>query len=161
MSDAFRPEVLAAFMQRVVDDQVLPVLFLRTVRPFCRRISLTRVGDPSGVDVQVAAAVCVDHAALPAHHEASLEDSVSLGGIHPMRQGDCAQLVQRNPTASAGAAQGIRRQAAHAARADPRVCVEQYVASSLPSRIALTGSAEGGNTNSRIDSLLAILQGDE
>lgn len=32
MPDAFRPEVLAAFMQQVVDQTPLPVLFLRTVR---------------------------------------------------------------------------------------------------------------------------------
>ncbi|ORY92427.1 Symplekin tight junction protein C terminal-domain-containing protein [Leucosporidium creatinivorum] len=31
MSDAFRPEVLAAFMQQLVDEPVLPVLFMRTV----------------------------------------------------------------------------------------------------------------------------------
>lgn len=32
MPDAFRPEVLAAFMQQLVDEPVLPVLFMRTVR---------------------------------------------------------------------------------------------------------------------------------
>lgn len=31
MPDAFRPEILAAFMQHVVDQPELPVLFLRTV----------------------------------------------------------------------------------------------------------------------------------
>ncbi|GAA5940115.1 RNA-processing protein PTA1 [Sporobolomyces koalae] len=31
MADAFRPEILAAFMQQVVDEAVLPNLFLRTV----------------------------------------------------------------------------------------------------------------------------------
>lgn len=31
MPDAFRPEVLAAFMQQVVEQTPLPVLFLRTV----------------------------------------------------------------------------------------------------------------------------------
>lgn len=31
MPDAFRPEILVAFMQQVVDEPVLPVLFLRTV----------------------------------------------------------------------------------------------------------------------------------
>ncbi|GAA5867661.1 hypothetical protein JCM1840_006647 [Sporobolomyces johnsonii] len=31
MADAFRPEILAAFMQQVVDEPVLPNLFLRTV----------------------------------------------------------------------------------------------------------------------------------
>ena len=31
MSDTFRPEVLAAFMQQVIDEPSLPTLFLRTV----------------------------------------------------------------------------------------------------------------------------------
>ncbi|GAA5904392.1 RNA-processing protein PTA1 [Sporobolomyces salmoneus] len=31
MADAFRPEILAAFMQQIVDEPVLPNLFLRTV----------------------------------------------------------------------------------------------------------------------------------
>ncbi|GAA5993793.1 hypothetical protein JCM5350_007671 [Sporobolomyces pararoseus] len=31
MADAFRPEILAAFMQQIVDEAVLPNLFLRTV----------------------------------------------------------------------------------------------------------------------------------
>ena len=32
MADAFRPEILAAFMQQVADEPILPNLFLRTVR---------------------------------------------------------------------------------------------------------------------------------
>lgn len=31
MADGFRPEVLAAFMQQIVDEPTLPNLFLRTV----------------------------------------------------------------------------------------------------------------------------------
>lgn len=31
MQDIFRPEILAAFMQQVIDEPVLPALFLRTV----------------------------------------------------------------------------------------------------------------------------------
>lgn len=31
MPDAFRPEILAAFMTQIVDEPVIPVLFLRTV----------------------------------------------------------------------------------------------------------------------------------
>lgn len=37
MTDVFRPEVLAAFMQQVVDELTLPTLFLRTVRPIRSR----------------------------------------------------------------------------------------------------------------------------
>lgn len=33
MTEIFKPEVLAAFMQQVVDEMTLPTLFLRTVRP--------------------------------------------------------------------------------------------------------------------------------
>lgn len=32
MPDGFRPEILAAFMTQVVEEPVIPVLFLRTVR---------------------------------------------------------------------------------------------------------------------------------
>lgn len=32
MSGIFRPEVLAAFMQQVIDEPVLPILYMSTVR---------------------------------------------------------------------------------------------------------------------------------
>lgn len=31
MTDVFRPEILAVVMQQIMDEPVLPVLFLRTV----------------------------------------------------------------------------------------------------------------------------------
>lgn len=34
MTDVFRSEILAVVMQQIVDEPVLPVLFLRTVRRF-------------------------------------------------------------------------------------------------------------------------------
>jgi hypothetical protein len=34
MTDVFRSEILAVVMQQIVDEPVLPVLFLRTVRCF-------------------------------------------------------------------------------------------------------------------------------
>lgn len=34
MTDVFRSEILAVVMQQIVDEPVLPVLFLRTVRYF-------------------------------------------------------------------------------------------------------------------------------
>ena len=35
MTDVYRWEILAAVMQQIVDEPVLPVLFLRTVRMLC------------------------------------------------------------------------------------------------------------------------------
>lgn len=35
MTDVFRSEILAVVMQQIVDEPVLPVLFLRTVSAFC------------------------------------------------------------------------------------------------------------------------------
>lgn len=34
MTDVFRSEILAVVMQQIVDESVLPTLFLRTVRDF-------------------------------------------------------------------------------------------------------------------------------
>ena len=41
MTDVFRSEILAIVMQQIMDEPVLPVLFLRTasVLPACRTLS--------------------------------------------------------------------------------------------------------------------------
>lgn len=41
MQEIFRPEILAAFMQQVIDEPVLPALFLRTVSGFPPNLRLS------------------------------------------------------------------------------------------------------------------------
>ena len=60
MTDVFRSEILAVVMQQIVDEPVLPVLFLRTVLPL-RRLGVVNtdvsdlflVGHPGCNDIQV------------------------------------------------------------------------------------------------------------
>lgn len=52
MSDGFRPEILAAFMQQVVDAPTIPNLFMRTVSGTARTarlsVQLTLIHGPLG-----------------------------------------------------------------------------------------------------------------
>lgn len=124
MPDAFRPEVLAAFMQQVVDETVLPVLFLRTVSPpfVSRRFGAdVLAGHPSCHDVQVAAAIRLDDAPLSPNRKKGLDDGTALGGLHPLRKGHRTSLFRGALAASRRAAQGCRREAANAAVSAPRM----------------------------------------
>lgn len=94
MTDVFRSEILAIVMQQIMDEPVLPVLFLRTASVSLRHVIpiLTGIfsGHPSCDDIQVTRGLCVDNAALPANHEEDLDEPSPLGGIYSMRKGDCA-----------------------------------------------------------------------
>jgi hypothetical protein len=104
MADAFRPEILAAFMQQVVDEAVLPTLFLRTASVAMNfssgiRSSKTQPTIFSGHHrrhhVQVFAAICVDYAPLPSHYQKSLDDPSTVGRFYPLRESHRAAQFRR------------------------------------------------------------------
>jgi len=43
MTDVFRSEILAVVMQQIMDEPVLPVLFLRTVNPKTSHMQIVRL----------------------------------------------------------------------------------------------------------------------
>lgn len=137
MADGFRPEVLAAFMQQVVDEPVIPNLFLRTVHS-SRSLLLaapmsdaSSSGHPSCHDLQVAAALRLDDAPLAPHRQKGLDRRPALGGLHPPRQGHRAQLVCGAPPASEGAARRACAEAADDACAAARIRGQECVLLSL------------------------------
>ena len=88
MTDVFRSEILAVVMQQIVDEPVLPVLFLRTVGWFstCRLPFLNCVfpflGYTSSDNLQVTRWLRVDNFTFALDHEKDLDDSAALGGLH-------------------------------------------------------------------------------
>lgn len=166
MADGFRPEVLAAFMQQVVDEPVIPNLFLRTVRSsrslFLQALMFdsSSAGHPSCHDLQVAAALRLNDAPLAPHRQKGLERRPALGGLHPPRQGHRAQLVCGAPPASEGAACRACAEAADDACAAARIRGQECV---LPSLLRERDSAdaprfaEGGAQNARSQAVLEAL----
>lgn len=77
MTDVFRSEILAVVMQQIMDEPVLPVLFLRTV---CLRpnvvdgYSLIRsLGNSSRDNVQISGRVCVDDITITTDHKENMD----------------------------------------------------------------------------------------
>jgi len=72
MADIYRSEILAVVMQQIVDEPVLPTLFLRTVSLDVKTGSSDHpahedahsLGDSSRKDVQVAGGIRFDHPPL-------------------------------------------------------------------------------------------------
>jgi hypothetical protein len=112
MSDGFRPEVLAAFMQQVVDAPKIPNLFMRTVslqtllskEELQSHTDRSTTGYPSRHDVQVAAAVRVDDPFVAPHRQEDLGGRPSLGRLHPPGESDRTEFVRCTPAIAAGAA---------------------------------------------------------
>jgi hypothetical protein len=74
MTDVYRSEILAVVMQQIVDEPVLPVLFLRTV---CGLPNITlsqnltnscTSGYSSGHNVQISCGLRFDDFAVTTHH---------------------------------------------------------------------------------------------
>ena len=98
MADIYRSEILAVVMQQIVDEPVLPTLFLRTVSwivapprsvgtPLMRVSSL---GDPSSEDVQVTGRVRFDHTPLTVNYQEDLDEWAPMGRVHRVCEGDRA-----------------------------------------------------------------------
>ena len=90
MTDVFRSEILAVVMQQIVDEPVLPVLFLRTVSPFYHRKLAQgahgiKTGHPSGQHIQIPCGLRIDNPAISPHHEEDLDEPSLMGGIHSLR----------------------------------------------------------------------------
>jgi len=78
MTDVFRSEILAVVMQQIMDEPVLPVLFLRTVSGpllFDTDLSLSSgdTGYPGGNNIQVPCRLCINHSALATDHEEDMD----------------------------------------------------------------------------------------
>lgn len=97
MPDAFRPEVLVSFMQFIVDEPIVPVLFMRTVRsrtsgsihasngadgPF----RPPALGLASRFDLQAIVHVRGHDVTFAVDCEKSLDDRTLVGRVHPLRQ---------------------------------------------------------------------------
>ena len=98
MADIYRSEILAVVMQQIVDEPVLPTLFLRTVSwigapvrsdhrsPGNHHLS----GDTSSEDVQVTSRVRFDHSPLTVDYQEDLDEWTPMGRVHRLCEGDRA-----------------------------------------------------------------------
>lgn len=90
MTDVFRSEILAVVMQQILDEPVLPTLFMRTVsRSFARLLRVTTLthatqGDPSCQNVQIADRLRFHDATITVGHKKDMDNPLALGGFHPM-----------------------------------------------------------------------------
>lgn len=99
MPDIFRPEVLAAFMQQVVDEPQLPILYMSTVS-FDMLIYLDDwliaiPGDLRRDSSSVLTTLCLEHATYASHHQKDLDFAAAMGGFHSMCQSYTAAFVRR------------------------------------------------------------------
>jgi len=90
MTDIFRSEILAVVMQQILDEPVLPTLFMRTVSsklnlyPRSEIVHASTQGHSSRQDIQVAYRFRIDDVTLAIDHEKDLDDSAALGGLHSL-----------------------------------------------------------------------------
>lgn len=130
MTDIFRSEILAVVMQQILDEPVLPTLFMRTVssRHFHARKAfiLTRVqGDPSRQDVQVAQWFRLDDITLPTDHQKDLDDASALGGLYSLCGYCRAPELSGATTTPKGATARTGGQTAAPAGSTARICPEK------------------------------------
>src|SRR5260221_12979404 len=94
MTDVYRSDVLAVVMQQIVDEPVLPVLFLRTVSTrgwlFLSYLMSTPTGHASCCHLQITHSIRLLNLALPTDHQEGLDKSPALGGLHPLRKANGA-----------------------------------------------------------------------
>ena len=113
MTDVFRSEILAVVMQQIMDEPVLPVLFLRTVNPKTSRMQIVRLtwcffsGHSSCYDLQNLSQLRVDDPPLTSHHQKNMDESSSMGRVYPLRQGDCPSELRGTPPITEGPAPRI------------------------------------------------------
>ncbi|PLW36450.1 hypothetical protein PCASD_11211 [Puccinia coronata f. sp. avenae] len=97
MTEVFKPEVLAAFMQQVVDELTLPTLFLRTVI--------------QAVQTYKSLQAFVSTTLLSRLILKKIWTQPSSGRLHALRQDHLAPQLRRYPPAAQRSAQGAGRQA--------------------------------------------------
>lgn len=107
MTDVFRSEILAVVMQQIMDEPILPVLFLRTVSVCClgERLSdgfMHPIGDTSSENLQVFNWLCVDDAALSAYNQEDMDQSTPLGGLYSLCESHRSCKFQRPTSAAKG-----------------------------------------------------------
>jgi hypothetical protein len=80
MTDVFRSEILAVVMQQIMDEPVLPVLFLRTVCCLSYYIVLFDLnlypfipGNPSRDDLQVTRWLCINNTTFSLNHQENMD----------------------------------------------------------------------------------------
>lgn len=104
MTDVFRSEILAVVMQQIMDEPVLPVLFLRTVGVVCSMFyplhSLFIVGHSSRHNLQIPCRFRIHNAALPPDNEKNLDKSTTMGRLYPLCESHRTSLVWCSPSAT-------------------------------------------------------------
>jgi len=99
MTDVFRSEILAVVMQQIVDEPVLPVLFLRTViQAVTTYKSLVAFVSTTLLSRLITKKIW--------------QKSPLVGGIHPMCQGDCSREFRSTSPIAQRATTRASRQAA-------------------------------------------------
>jgi hypothetical protein len=122
MADIYRSEILAVVMQQIVDEPVLPTLFLRTVSLDAKAgpvgssrsrgcpVALS-LGDSSGKDVQVVGGVCFDHPSLAVDYQEDLDERTAMGRVYSVCKGYCSCKFWSVVAVAQGAAQRSGREA--------------------------------------------------
>jgi hypothetical protein len=129
MTDAFSPEILAAFMQKIVDEPTLPTLFLRTVSPSFHHqreknylLIQTHLGNPSGLYIQIIATFRIIHIVFSVDCEEDLGNGSALGRVYSMCESDGSFIVWRVITITERAIEGRGGEAAGTERFTEGVC---------------------------------------
>jgi hypothetical protein len=130
MTDVFRSEILAVVMQQILDELVLPTLFMRTVSPEWFSVSPVDIhtciqGDSSSQDIQVTYRFCLSNIALTTNHEKDLDNTAALGGFHSLCGDRRALEFPSAVTTPERTTTGTSGQAATPARTTSRVCTEK------------------------------------
>jgi len=94
MTDVYRSEVLAVVMQQIVDEPVLPVLFLRTVSThnqlFMSYLMSIPTGHAGSCHLQITHSIRLLNLAFPTDHQEGLDKSPTLGGLYSLRKANRA-----------------------------------------------------------------------
>ena len=129
MTDVYRSEVLAVVMQQIVDEPVLPVLFLRTVSThaqlFMSYLMSIPTGHAGGCHLQVTHSIRLLNFTFSTDHQEGLDKSPALGGLHSLRKANRAFVFRRTPPATEGATERLGRETACYERETEGVCIEE------------------------------------
>jgi hypothetical protein len=130
MTDVFRSEILAVVMQQIMDEPVLPVLFLRTVSsPLLfdadPSLSYGDTGYPGGDNIQVPCWLCINHSSLATDHEEDMDKSATVGRVYPMRKGYRSSQFWSTSAVTQGPTPRTRRQTAKSEVGSSGLCDQE------------------------------------
>jgi Symplekin tight junction protein C terminal len=129
MTDVYRSEVLAVVMQQIVDESVLPVLFLRTVSIHGHLLISYLMSTPTGhagcCHLQITHSIRLLDLAFPTDYQEDLDKSTTVGGLHSLRKANRALLFRRTPPVTEGAVEGFSRKAARYEGKVEGLCIEE------------------------------------